>query len=86
VSHASRLEIAAEKLRGDYVFSWKPHPVEMITTFDEEPVRRTLKSAFDITRDCCVVVCLRDTQTLDGKPEQTAEWTRIALEVAGEYP
>lgn len=82
VSHASRLEIAAEKLKNNCVFSWKPHPAEMITMFDEGRLRRTLKRAFDITRECCVVVCLRDTQTLDGKPERVAEWTRIALQVA----
>jgi hypothetical protein len=85
VSHASNLEIAAEKLKGDYVFSWKPHPVEMITMFDELLLRQKLKRAFDITRECCLIVCLRDTQTLDGRPERVAAWTRIALEVASEY-
>jgi len=85
VSHASNLEIAAEKLKDDYVFSWKPHPVEMITMFNEERLRQTLKRAFDTTRECCLIVCLRDTQTLDGKPERAAEWTRLALEVADEY-
>jgi hypothetical protein len=85
VSHSSNLEIAAEKLRDHYVFSWKPHPVEMIAMFDEECVRRAMKRAFDITRECCVVVCLRDTQTMYGNPERVAEWTRIAIEVASEY-
>jgi hypothetical protein len=85
VSHASKLEIAAEKLRDNYVFSWKPHPVEMITMFDEECIRRVMKRAFDITKECCVVVCLRDTQTLYGSPERVAQWTRIAVELASEY-
>ncbi|MBI4165638.1 MAG: hypothetical protein HY508_07895, partial [Acidobacteria bacterium] len=76
VSHASTLGIAAEKLRGDYVLSWKPHPAEMITMFDKERIRRAMRRAFDITRDCCVVVCLRDTQTLLGEPGRVAEWTR----------
>jgi hypothetical protein len=85
VSHASNLEIAAEKLGGDYVFSWKPHPVETITMFDEDRIRRAMRRAFDITSDCCMVVCLRDTQTLFGEPERVAKWTRISLEVASEY-
>ncbi len=85
VSHAADLSIAAEKLKGDYVFSWKPHPVEMITLFDENRVRKALREAFEITRDCHVIVCLRDTQTLQGEPERVARWTRVALEVSGEF-
>ncbi|NWG12906.1 MAG: hypothetical protein HXY20_05145 [Acidobacteria bacterium] len=85
VSHASDLRIAAERLGGDYVFSWKPHPVEMITLFNEDRIRATLRKAFEITRDCHVIVCLRDTQTLQGEPERAARWTRIALEVSEEF-
>ena len=35
---------AAEKLGLDYVFSWKPHPVETITLFDEDRIRRAMRN------------------------------------------
>jgi hypothetical protein len=85
VSHAASLEIAADMLKDNYVLSWKPHPVRMITSFDEKNVREELTRGFEQTRGCCVIVCLRDTQTLFGEPERVSAWTRIATDVAEHY-
>jgi len=85
VSHASDLEIAAEKIKSNYVFSWKPHPSEMIATYDEEFIRREMKKAFETTKECCVIACLRDNQTLFGQPERASKWTEISMEIAMEY-
>ena len=82
VSHAADLGVAAEKMKDRYVLSWKPNASRMIATFDEEYIRRSMEEAFDITRDCCLVVSLRDTQTLFGDPERISRWTRITLETA----
>jgi hypothetical protein len=84
VSHAADLEIAADALKSDYVFSWKPHPA-LIASFDEKTVRRELERGLDIAKGCCVVVCLRDTQTLFGEPQRAWKWTAIARELAAEY-
>jgi hypothetical protein len=85
VSHAADLEIAAETLKGDYVLSWKPHPVTMIATYREEHIRRELRKGFDQLKGCHSIVCLRDTQTLFGEPWRADGWTRVAQEVAAEY-
>jgi len=82
VSHEADLGVAADKLKDRYVLSWKPNVSRMIATFDEEYIRRSMEEAFDITRDCCLVVSLRDTQTLFGEPERISRWTRITLETA----
>jgi hypothetical protein len=82
VSHAADLEVAAEKLKDRYVLSWKPNTSRMIATFDEEYIRRSMEEAIEITRGCCMVISLRDTQTLFGEPERIRRWTRITLETA----
>jgi hypothetical protein len=85
VSHAANLEIAADTLKDRYVLSWKPHPVTMIASYDEEVIRRELAKGFEQMKSCHAIVCLRDTQTLFGEPERAAGWTRVAQEVAGRY-
>ena len=82
VSHAADLRIAADKLKTGYVLSWKPNASRMIATFDKEYIRQSMEDAFDIARDCHLVVSLRDTQTLYGDPDRISKWTRIALETA----
>ncbi len=82
VSHVSNLRIAAEKLQNKFVLSWKPSVSHMIATFDEDYIRRSMEEAFEITGDCCLVVSLRDTQTLFGDPERISKWTQITLETA----
>jgi hypothetical protein len=84
VSHAANLEVAAERLKDDFVLSWKPHP-GMIASFSEAAVEKELRRGFDITKGCRLVVCLRDTQTLFGEPGRVSAWTRIARELAREY-
>jgi len=84
VSHAANLEVAADKLKDKYVLSWKPHPVTMIVRYDEANIRRELRKGFDTMKGCCVITCLRDTQTLFGEPERAGGWTRVAQEVAAE--
>jgi hypothetical protein len=85
VSHAADLRVAAEKLNDQYVLSWKPHPVTMIAEHDEHAIRDVLRKGLRTMRDCHVIVCLRDTQTLFGEPERAGGWTRVALEVAAEF-
>jgi hypothetical protein len=84
VSHAASLSTAADVLKDRYVLSWKPHPVTMIASYNEETIRRELAKGFDQMKGCCIIVCLRDTQTLFGEPERAAGWTRVAREVADE--
>jgi len=82
VSHASNLRLAAERIKDKFVLSWKPNVSHMIATFNEEYIRHSMEEAFEITRNCCLVVSLRDTQTLFGEPERIRKWTQITLETA----
>ena len=72
----------AEKLRGNYIFSWKPHPSHLVGNFDADAVRAYIRHALDATgkHGCVVEMILKDTHTCEGRPERFAEWTRIARE------
>ena len=84
VSHAANLEIAADKIKDKYVFSWKPH-CGVIASYDEKVIREQLSTGFETTKNCHLVCCLRDNITLFGHPERVERWTDIAMELASEY-
>jgi hypothetical protein len=78
-------ETAVEEIGNNYVYSWKPNPSTMITTFNEDFIRSEIDRVFRMTKDCCVAVSLRDTQNIEGNPSRLAKWTAIAKEIASEY-
>lgn len=78
------LHIAADKIKDNYVFSWKPHAT-MVTHFEEEPVRREIQEGFEITKNCHMVLSIRDVQTFNGRPDSITKWTDLAMELAQEY-
>ena len=82
VSPWANHEIAADELRDRYVYSWKPNPSEAIMTFDEKAVRAGMQRVFEITKDCHVVVSLRDTETVCGEPWRLTRWIEIVKEAA----
>ena len=84
VPYSCNLSIAAEKIRDKYVYSWKPRAT-MVTMFDERESYNEIREGFEIARDCHVVLSMRDTQTLNGKPESISRWTEIAMQLAKEY-
>ena len=71
---------AAEALGGDFIFSWKPNPSEMMVTFDEERIRRTIRDALDATRNCVPEIILKDTHTVMGDPRRMTRWLEICRE------
>lgn len=81
VSHAADLEIAAEAIGGRAVFSWKPNSTTL-TFAGEEAIRGQLAEGVEKTKDCHLIVSLRDNLTLGGRPELASQWTRIAMDLA----
>ncbi len=74
-------QISAERLGGDYIFSWKPNPARIaMETFNEDLVRRDIRETLDIARGCIVEIILKDTHTCRGEPERFDRWYRIARE------
>jgi hypothetical protein len=83
VSHAADLEIAAQAIGDRYVFCWKPNST-ILTFATERQIREQLEGGMRAARGCHLVLCLRDTLTLGGRPELAARWTRIAKELAAQ--
>ena len=85
ITFSCDLEIAADSLKSDYVYSWKPNTAELITLFSPERIRKHMGDGFKIMKDCNVVASLRDTQTLYGEPQRASTWCDVTMELAREY-
>jgi hypothetical protein len=73
---------AAEKLKGNYIFSWKPHPSHLVGGFDEDRLRAYIRGAMEVCQanDCVLEMILKDTHTCEFHPERFDRWTQIARE------
>ena len=73
----------AEKLGAQYVYALKPNPADLaMASFDEERIRKELRQAFQITRDCRVEVIMKDNHTIGNDPRRAVRWVQIAREEA----
>ena len=79
------MDACAEKLKGNYIFSWKPRPAHLVGEFDPKRVRdyiaHTLRAAE--ANGCVLEMILKDTHTCE-HPERFTEWTRIAKQLIQE--
>lgn len=82
VSPFADVDVCAEKLKGDYIFSWKPKPSMLVGKFDEKEIRRYIQHTLDVTGDCRVEMILKDLHTIENEPERLTRWTDIARELA----
>jgi len=83
VSPWADLRKMAEYLGREYIYSMKPSPSDLaVPRIDEEYIRKKLREALEITKDCCVEVIMKDNHTIGGNPENVIAWCRIAKEEA----
>jgi hypothetical protein len=85
VAPRANRERAAEKLRGRYVFVYKPNPAPICTPRPnweqaEQEIRETLK----VARGCAVHIVMKDTHTFCGEPERITRWAEMASRVVRE--
>ncbi len=77
------LEKMAADLEDKYVFSMKPNPACIASPeIDADRIRRDLRKALDVTRDCVVEVIMKDNHTIGKRPENVVAWCRIAKQEA----
>jgi hypothetical protein len=81
------IDVAAENVGTDYVFSYKPNPAVLTDDgWNPAHVRRDLRALLKRLQGMHVELIMKDISTVCYKPERLWEWTRIAAEVAAENP
>ncbi|MCK5806172.1 MAG: hypothetical protein KAI66_25295 [Lentisphaeria bacterium] len=80
------LDVAAEGVGADYVFSLKHNPAMLATDeWDPEFVRRDLTRILERLRGMHVEIIMKDISTVRYEPQRLWEWARIAGEVAEQF-
>ena len=81
ISAWADIEVAAEQLQDDYIFSWKPDP-EVVSrgAWDPELARRRVRDFLRATGGCVREIVLKDLETVGGEPRRLSEWLAIARE------
>jgi len=82
ISPFADVEACAEKLKGDHIFSWKPHPAHLVGDFNEERIRAHIRQTVEAAEShgCVLEMVLKDTHTSEHHPERFDRWTKIARE------
>jgi hypothetical protein len=78
----SDVDVCAERLGGNYIFSWKPNPSQLVGQFDDDAIRDCIRHTVQTaSRNGCVLeMILKDTHTCEQRPERFDRWTQIARE------
>jgi len=86
ISPWSDVDLCAEKLKGDYIFSWKPHPAHLVGDFDPAQITDYIAHTVAVARanSCVLEMILKDTHTCDFHPERFDIWSKIAMTLATE--
>ena len=85
ISPFSDVAKCAEQFPKDIIFSWKPHPAQIIGDLDEDNIRRSIRHALEVTRGLVVEIVLKDTHTCENHPERFTRWTEIARDLVEHY-
>ena len=80
------LDVAADNVGTDYVFSLKHNPALLAEeSWNPEFVRRDLTAILNRLRGLHVEIIMKDISTVKYEPRRLWEWARIASEVAEEF-
>lgn len=81
-----KVDVAAERVGADYVFSYKPNPAHLaMECWDPALVRDTLRDVLHKTRGNRVELILKDITTVRNEPRRLWEWAETAAAVAEEF-
>ena len=82
VSAWSNLKIMADNIKNNYVLSLKPNPIDwVVPQLNEEIIRKTIKEAVRICKNCHLEIVMTDTQTLGNRPQNIIRWCEIVREI-----
>ena len=70
----------AELMGGDYIFSRKPNPAHVCVGFNEPAIREDLRGTLAAAGKLPLEIILKDTHTVQNRPDRITRWVRIARE------
>jgi len=80
------LDMAADNVGADFVFSWKPNPAVFTDNpWNPERVRKDMRATLERLRGMHVELIMKDISTVQYHPEHLWEWAQIASEVVEEF-
>jgi len=78
ISPFTDLREAVSELGDEYILSWKPNPSYLaMENFDDDLIRKYIKNAIEIMKDCKFEVVMKDTHTIRGDAQRIQRWTKI---------
>jgi hypothetical protein len=86
MSPTSNVEIGAEKIGGDFVFSHKPNPAVFVTdSWEPDVVAHDIQKTVDACArfGCPVEFVMKDISTIQYKPQRLWEWASVAMKTVG---
>lgn len=79
------VDLCADRLAGDYIFSWKPKPTHLVGTFDEAALKKYINHTLDVTSGCVTEMILKDTHTCENEPDRFTRWSSIARDLVEKH-
>jgi hypothetical protein len=77
--------VAADKLKNNYVYVYKPIPTPITSGVpDYEYAESLIRETLEIAEGCSVQIVLKDTSTFCNEPERLTIWSEMAVRVAEE--
>lgn len=74
---------AAERLGGNYIYSWKPNPAMICApSVDWDAVEEVTRQTVRIAGGCPLEIIMKDTHTFCGDPGRIQRWSEIASRAA----
>jgi hypothetical protein len=75
----------AAALGGKYIFSRKPNPAHVCVGFNEPAIRDDIRCTLSCAGDQPLELILKDTHTVENRPERIGNWVRIARQEIGRH-
>lgn len=87
VSPWSDIEMSAEAIGGNYVFSRKPNPANVSSVTDPEVIRREITETVEacLKYRCPLDITLKDISTVGYRPENLMVWAQTVSDVLDKY-
>jgi hypothetical protein len=84
----ANVQRAAPVMGNRAIFSWKPAPMQLTGTFDEDAIRSNLSESIAVcaANNCTLEIILKDTHTCDHQPWRFARWAQICRECIDAAP